>query len=167
MFKSISGYENLYEVGENGDVKSLPHTKINNKGYLCKTKVRILKPQKRNNYLFVRLCKQGQKKMFSIHRLVAEAFIPNPQNKPYVNHIDGNRFNNCVDNLEWVTSNENMQHSYYVLNKNKKAVKCVDTGIIYSSMREAQRQTGILTGGITHSCRNHTKAGGYLWQYVD
>ena len=133
MFKDITGYENLYLIDEKGNVKSLPHTKINNKGYLCKTKERMLKPQIRNNYLFVTLSKNGIKKMFSIHRLVAIHFIPNPQNKPFVNHIDGNRHNNNVSNLEWVTSNENMRHSYYVLNKNKKQVKCIDTNTIYPS----------------------------------
>lgn len=66
-----------------------------------------------------------------------------------------------------MTLNENMKHSYYVLNKNKRAVLCVDTGISYSSMKEAERQTGILTGNITHSCKLGTRAGGYLWKYIN
>jgi hypothetical protein len=167
MFINIVGYENLYMIDENGSIKSLSRIRTDKHGNKFRIKEKILKPQIRNNYLFVRLSKDNIKKTFSVHRLVATHFIPNPQNKPYVNHIDGNRHNNKVSNLEWVTSNENMQHSYYVLNKNKRTVKCVDTGIIYKSMKEAERKTGILTGGITHSCRNHTRAGGYLWEYVD
>lgn len=167
MFKPIKNYEKLYMIDELGNVKSLPKVKINNKGYKCLTKEKILKPQKRNGYLSVTLSNNKHKQMFSVHRLVAIHFIPNPQDKPYVNHIDGNKFNNNVLNLEWVTGEENMRHSYYVLNKNKKRVKCIDTNTIYPSMKEAERQTGILTGGITHSCRNQTRAGGYLWEYVD
>lgn len=167
MYKFIKGYENLYAVDEFGNVKSYPRTRINNKGYKYTTKERILIPQIRNGYLFVRLSKDAEKKCFSVHRLVAEYFLPNPENKPCVNHIDGNRKNNNVKNLEWVTSHENMQHSCYVLNKNTQSVVCIDTGITYPSMKEAERQTGILTGNITHSCRLGTRAGGYLWKYIN
>ena len=68
-------------------------------------------------YLFVCAKENGRKKNLLIHRLVAEAFIPNPENKPQVNHIDGNPHNNCVDNLEWVTPSENKKHAYHVLGR--------------------------------------------------
>lgn len=166
MYKYIKGYEGLYAVNEHGNIKSYPRTFINNKGYKCTTKERLLLPQVRNGYLFIRLSKNSKKKCFSVHRLVAKYFLPNPNNKPFVNHIDGNKKNNNVKNLEWVTSNENMQHSYYILKKNKQPVLCIDTGISYPSMKEAERQTGIFTGNITHSCRLGTRAGGYLWKYI-
>lgn len=110
IFKDIKGYEKLYQISNLGNVKSLP------KGDGNGNKERILKFDNTNKtntttYLRVTLSGNGQTKRFSVHRLVAEAFIPNPDNKPSVNHIDNNGENNRVDNLEWVTHSENMVHA--------------------------------------------------------
>ena len=109
VWKPIKGYEHKYEVSNLGNVRSLDY---NNTGT-----IKILKPQRRthtgNDYLFVNF----SGKMKFIHRLVAQAFIDNPNNKPCINHIDGNKQNNTLDNLEWCTYQENENHSRKVLKK--------------------------------------------------
>ena len=98
--KDIKGYEGLYQVSSWGKVISVKTNKvlspeINSKGYL---RVDLYDST-------------GKKKHYKVHRLVAEAFIPNPENKPQINHIDGNTQNNSITNLEWCTSSENMNHA--------------------------------------------------------
>ena len=115
VWKDIKGYEGRYQVSNNGRVKSLP---INEK-YCKRTDEIILKPfMCGSGYQEVILKINGQRKPKLIHRLVADAFIPNPTNKKEVNHKDGNKFNNDYTNLEWVSSSENIRHSYNEL-KNK------------------------------------------------
>ena len=113
IWKPIKGFEGLYEISNFGNVKSLPRIKINNRGKQL-TKERIMKPNKtRNKYLNVPLTGENHiKKYYSIHRLVAQTFIPNPDNLPEINHINGDKTNNRVDNLEWVTRSENIRHAY-------------------------------------------------------
>ena len=95
-------YTGLYQVSNLGRVRSLGNDKTR--------KERILKPKINNKgYLQVILCKNGKVKTFLVHRLVATAFIPNPDNLPVVNHRDENPLNNCVDNLEWCTQKYNVQ----------------------------------------------------------
>ena len=98
MLKQIEGFEDYY-VSDKGDVYS-------NK----RSKLKKLKPGNTSGYLRIIICNAGHPKGFLIHRLVAQAFIPNPENKPCVNHKDGNKHNNCVDNLEWCTYEENNQY---------------------------------------------------------
>lgn len=111
-----------------------------------------------------------RKKIFC-HRLVAELFIPNPLNLPQVNHIDGNK-NNCdISNLEWVSAGENQLHSRYTLNNmtgfNDTPVLCVDTGTTYLSTRDAWRNTGINYSHISECANGKRKtAGGYRWKKV-
>ena len=95
-------------------IKDYDNYSVSNYGKICNDKTgRILKPQKlRGGYLFVSLCKNGIKKSHTIHRLVALAFTPNPENKRTVNHIDGCKINNFVHNLEWATDKENIHHSW-------------------------------------------------------
>lgn len=101
VWKDIKAYEGLYQVSNLGRVRCL-------KG----KSERILKQRKdRNGYIKIHLSKHGKRKYTTLHRLIAQAFIPNPENKPQVNHIDGTKHNNCLDNLEWVTQKENMQHA--------------------------------------------------------
>lgn len=102
----IKDYKGLYQISNYGRVKSFPRNTT--------SKIRIMKPLlSRSGYLYVSLKKKKTKRFrFEIHRLVALAFIPNPENKTTVNHKDGIKLNNCVENLEWATKSENMQHSY-------------------------------------------------------
>ena len=119
IWKDIEGYEDDYQVSNLGRVKSLPKKCWNGKGYWFRDG-RILIPIKsKKGYLNV-WCR---KRIFKVHRLVANAFIPNPQNLPQVNHIDGDKTNNCVTNLEWVTDGENLLHAYRVLGRKQKAGK--------------------------------------------
>lgn len=120
-WKDIEGYEGIYQVSNYGNVKSLARQRRNSKGiYMQKEKLLSL-TNTSTGYKKVELVKNGKKKGYKVHRLVAMAFIDNPENKPEVNHIDGNKINNHVDNLEWVTSSENSIHAYKTgLNPNKK-----------------------------------------------
>lgn len=118
IWGDIKDYEGIYQVSNLGDVKSLDRLLTN--GKRRKGLIRILNPIE-GGYLSLSLCKGGVRRTLKVHRLVAETFIPNPDNKPEVNHKDGVRINNCVYNLEWVTHEENQRHSWETLNR--KAVK--------------------------------------------
>ena len=110
IWKDIPGYEGMYQVSNYGRVMSLRYHQ---------TKFpKILKPNLTGEYAYVNLSINNKYHSIKIHRAVAICFIPNPENKPFVNHKDGNKFNNHVDNLEWVTAAENMAHAKYVLGIN-------------------------------------------------
>ena len=184
-WRDIAGYEGKYMVSNTGKVKSLNYSNTGKEG--------ILEAHaNEKGYLRVMLCKDGKKKVYRVHRLVAQAFIPNPDNLPQVNHIDENKENNCMDNLEWVTCSENINHGTRnqrvveklkgrklseesvkkVAEKLSKPVFSVDkvTGEIknFPSAIEASRQTGIDKGNITRCCQGKLKsAKGFYWHYVD
>lgn len=167
------------------EIDGFPDYEISNLGRVCSFKgkyPRILKPRKNScGYLQVTLCISGKMIEKKIHRLVAEAFIPNPKNKPEVNHIDEDKSNNIADNLEWVTCRENNNHG----TRNKRAaesrmnyksfsksvVQYTTDGVFlaeYPSTMEAERVTGIDRSSICHVCRGKYKtAGGYIWLYEE
>lgn len=141
-WKDVDGYDGLYKVSNLGRVKGKHRIKSqqdNGKGYLM-----------------VRLNKNGESRWHLVHRLVAKAFIENPENKPTVNHIDGNRKNNKFNNLEWATYSENNLHSYRS-NGRKSAlavpIYCIETGKIYKSSYDASKDTGIPQSSINR-CAN-------------
>lgn len=112
VWKDIENYEGIYQVSNLGNVKVLSRQVWNGKGFRTQDE-RIL--QQSNNqwgYNIVTLTKDSKRKPHKVHRLVAQAFIPNPENKEQVNHIDGNKTNNNVNNLEWNTRQENISHAY-------------------------------------------------------
>ncbi len=176
IWKDIKGYEGLYQVSNYGKVKSL---KRNNE--------KILKVFSDNNYLNVDLFKNKKKRRYKVHRLVAIAFIPNIDKKTEVNHIDGDKENNFVGNLEWCTSSENMQHAFKTglakVNKNmqgrfgknhpnSKSVNqyTLDNVFIKSweSTKNIERELKIHHSHISKCCKGKIKtAGGYIWKYKE
>lgn len=122
IWKDIEGFEGLYMISNKGRLKSLERFK-NNNGGLVKVEEKILTNHKdKKGYNFNTICKNG--KIFSLrtHRIVAKHFIPNPKNKPQVNHINRIRHDNRVDNLEWCTNRENISHSKVFLKSSSKYV---------------------------------------------
>lgn len=146
IWKDIKGYEGLYWVSDMGHVK-------NRHG-------RTLKPEIRRGYYSVDLCKNGKRKKCHIHRLVAKAFLPNPNNLPMINHKDEDKLNNNADNLEWCDNTYNSQYP------NDLSVYCFDLDEVFSSASEASVHTGVCRTSIVKCC-NHKlhQAGGMLWCY--
>lgn len=130
----IQGYEGLYDVFPDGTIWS-------------RKTHRFLSPRRSpNGYMRVMLYKDGVPKSFSVHRLVGLAFVENPLGKEQINHKDGNKENNNVENLEWVSARENLLHRREVLHKaytSNKPVKCLETGRIYGSQTEAAISEGV------------------------
>lgn len=144
IWKNVPGYEGLYQVSSNGRVKSLDRCVMVKNGYNGQTsrslKGVILKPVLVRGYQAVTMHKNGNGRLMKIHRLVAEAFIPNPINKPQVNHKDGDKLNNCVKNLEWCTSLENQMHAIHKglktgMEKAKEVIR--DDGVVFPSLKDA------------------------------
>ena len=158
IWKDIKDYEGLYQVSNTGKIRN------------TKTKY-ILKPVTQSNgYMKVCLTKNRVQKNRTIHRLVAETFIPNTSNLPCINHKDEDKTNNQVDNLEWCDNKYNLNYG----TRNERAakslgkkVKCVETGIIYTSINQAEKQTGINSRSISKVCKGtRYTAGGYHWKFV-
>lgn len=172
-WRDIENYKGLYQVSNMGNVKSLERTVWNSgKGCYKTVHERILKPRKnRCGYPYVNLCKDGNVKTYTIHRLVAQAFMPNPQSLPQVNHIDENKENNHVDNLEWVTCKENINHGTRTAKTCKPIIAIHKiTGLIleFQSIHEAERQMGIAHSSISACCRGKLKSvDGYTFFYAD
>ena len=163
IWRTVKGYENLYEVSNLGRVRSY----VERYGKLT-DKPKILKGQQGKHYKTVTLCKDRNYKTFSIHFLVANAFIPNTQNKKEINHKDGNKLNNQAKNLEWCTHRENMKHAEItkLASFNKKRIFCVETNKHFESVVSASRQTGILRTCIDNCLNGRAKtAGGFTWKY--
>ena len=174
IWKDVVGYENLYQVSNLGNVSTLKHKKTF-----------ILKPaQNGKGYLKVILRNNNKsKKYFFVHRLVAQAFLPNPNNYPVINHKDENPLNNNVNNLEWCTQKYNCNYGTAQERRAKKISKILTNrkdlsktvlqydknGILineYPSMKEAERKTGINNGYICSVCKGKLNtAGGYIWKY--
>lgn len=156
-WKNIKNYEGLYQISNTGKVKSLERkTKI---PHAIRTEQeKILKLGKRNGYYVLTLNKNNKRKAHQVHRLVAEAFIPNPENKPFVNHKDFNPLNNNLNNLEWVTQKENVNWSICNMQKRKKITHS-NTGEKYITYRKSNKRYRVIIDGKEYkSCNSLEKA---------
>jgi hypothetical protein len=153
-------------------IKDFPNYYIDTKGNVFNINGIQLKPLVSNNgYLRVSISNNKVKhKKFLIHRLVAEAFIPNPENLPQVNHKDENKINNCVENLEWCTALENLNYSKVIEKAGKakeRKIKCVTTGEIFSSFKEVENRFGLSHSNLVACCmKRKKKCGGMEWSYI-
>lgn len=184
IWKVIPEYNNKYKTSNKGRVLSVARDVSNHTGIIHKPD-RILKQNKNHKgYMVVDLGKTNQKtnRVF-VHRLVAKAFIENPLNKPQVNHIDGNKENNCVENLEWCTNQENQihavknklnDHSKYSSGRTKRKVCQIDLKTneiinIFPSISEAARTMGCKSSSNIGSCcrGKRNKVNGFKWKYAE
>ena len=153
-------YDN-YEVSNYGNVKNIKYNRL------------IKQVKDKGGYLIVCLSKNKKHKNFKVHRLVASVFLVNDDviNKTQVNHIDENKENNMINNLEWVTPRQNINHGTCVERRaknNSKKVRCVETGIIYSSTVEAGRANNCSHSDISRCCKGKQKhCGGFHWEYYN
>lgn len=168
IFRDVKGYEGLYQISNLGNIKSLQKSRRLNK------KERLLTPYKnKNGYLWVVLSKDKKLKRYSIHRLVASAFIDNPNNYPQVNHKDENKSNNRVSNLEWCDCKYNNGYG----TKKERLSKIKSKPILQYSKQgdfikrwnntlEIERELNIYHNLISKCCKGQFKnAGGYVWKY--
>lgn len=173
-WKNIVGYEGLYMVSNLGRIKSL--------NYHNEHREEIMKPNVWNGgYLKIGLYKNGKFKRYFVHRIVAEAFIPNTENKPYIDHINTLRSDNRVENLRWCTRQENMNNPLTLVKHKQKMLGngCNNKPIVqlstdnsllgvYKSITSASKQLGYNNGYIGQCCNGQReKMYGYQWQYVE
>ena len=177
-WRVVPNYNGKYIVNSIGEIRSL----FCGHGTKWKCGERTLT---QNNdwkgYKKVALSKDGRTKRVFVHRIVAEAFLEKPTGKDMVNHIDGNKQNNSVDNLEWCDNSENQIHSFKVLGNKKpkwliellkektsKPVRCIETGIEYPSISAAARAVGAKSNThIGDVCRGNARiSSGCHWEYV-
>jgi len=174
IWKDIKNYEGLYQVSNWGRVKSLGNGKSNN------SKERVIQPIKsKYGYLQVGLHKNGKMKTFKVHRLVATAFLENQENKPEVNHIDEDKTNNSVENLEWVWHRDNCNHGTH----NERVAKALTNGkqsklVLqftldgefvreWSSIAECGRN-GFYSSAVCNCCQGKKpQYKGFTWKYKE
>lgn len=153
IWKPIKGFEGYYEVSNQGNIKSIERTVSNSFGLKKDRTIKgvSIKPIFRGNwYVKVHLRKKGKRYCFFLHRILAQTFLPNPENKPEVNHKDGNKLNYNLDNLEWVTKSENKLHA-------------IKTGLRTITKGE-ERTTAILNDGKVRTIRQLYNTGNYYYR---
>ena len=151
--KDIKNYEGIYAITEDGKVWSYKNNKW-------------LKPIKVKGYLRVQLCKEGKRPAYLVHRLVAETYLPNPNNLPCVNHKDEDKTNNDVSNLEWCTVAYNNSYGTH-LTQLMKSIYCEELACTYTSVNEAAKAVNINQSSLSNCLAGRRKtASGYHWRYA-
>ena len=149
--KDIKGYEGLYAITPEGEVWSY------------KKKMFLVPRANSKGYLRVQLFKDGQKKWYRVHRLVAEAYIPNPDNLPQVDHIDGNKMHNYLNNLQWITNRDNVRKG-----RNKPILQYDLDGNFIREWECAYDVGKEVNGGINDCLKGRRKTShGYIWKYKE
>lgn len=180
IWKDIPGYEGLYQASTKGRIRSVSHTRTYIKHYEDKDieathhfDGRILKQTYTSGYLGVLLSEGTTRKDALVHRLVALTFVPNPDNKPQVDHIDGDRTNNRPENLRWVTSKENHansiergEHTSQDPYK-RKPVRDIDTGEEFPSMLDAEKHYNIPRGRISGAIKSGQRVHGHRFEIIE
>ena len=168
--------QQLSDKTEWREVKEYNHYEVNQFGEIRhKIRKKILKPRINNGYQYVNFKINGKNINFSVHRIVANAFIPNPNGYTEVNHKDYNRSNNCVDNLEWVSSSQNKYHAFLkeenkksrgkAVNQYTKKNKLIKT---FDTITEAAQTLRCCVAAISNCCLKRTKTSqGFLWSFVE
>lgn len=176
VWKPVVGYEESYEVSNYGEIRGVDRYVSNGKGLSLKRGViKSLKTDK-DGYFRVYLSKNSKKKQHLVHRLVAQAFLGNVEEKPCVNHIDGDKQNNYVNNLEWVTRSENDLHAFKLGLRvatdggmSKAVVKLTSLGEVvkkYKSLTEAAKDNAVSTQAISIALRSGSKSAKHYWEYA-
>lgn len=173
VWKDIKGFEGHYAVSSYGRVKSLDRT-IQGKRFKMHIRERVMRQHVgRDGYPAIQLFLDRKPFTFKVHRLVAKAFLDNPDNLPEINHIDGNKQNNAVQNLEWCTRGHNIRHAFKTglidpkkRRGNRKAVRRSD-GVIFDSLTEAARESGTHVSDVSMCCHGHlAHTAGYGFEFV-
>ena len=178
VWKDVPNYEGIYKASNFGRIKMVKRTLIDSLGKKINKKEHILKPRTGNRYYMIALYKNGKREDLLLHRVIAQTFIPNPENKPFVNHKDENCFNNCSDNLMWCTQKENMNWGTINerMSKNSKSKRKVnqydmDGNYIktWDCMTDFYKSKGLkLKTGIIECCKGRRQSHmGYKWKYAD
>lgn len=176
IWKDVVGYEKLYQVSNLGRVRSCTHEVVYKNGTIHTHVGKILSlAVNKSGYLQINLYRNGHQKVCLVHRLVAEAFLPNPDNLPCVNHKDENRSNSNVDNLEWCTHEYNSKYSHTGTKANKdrcKKIACYtypDMKYVatFESCNEAARQLDVASSLVSKVANNKKpQAKGYFFKYI-
>lgn len=172
IWKDVKEYEGLYKVSNLGNIKALKKIQVFPNGGIVIREEKLLKPNKvKNGYLNVRLY-NGEQKGYGIHRLVARAFIPNPNNLSQINHINGNKNDNRVENLEWCNASYNQNHALKTGLKKVHKVKQYDLKGNYiktwNSTGEITNYYNVSHVSIIDCCNGKSKkAHNYMWQYEE
>jgi len=182
MWKEILGYEGYYEVSSKGEVRSLDRevcVKVGDSIVIRKLKGKLMKLTEgvlqngAPGYMVVNLRKEGVSNVVPVHVLVAKSFLNNPTNLPLVNHIDGDKHNNNISNLEWASYSENNSHALRTGLRSPKQCtinQYTISGVLlktYSSVIDASQSVGISREAISHCINGRSKrAGGFVWKKI-
>lgn len=172
-WKDIPEYEGYYQASTLGKIRSVARL-ISQKGhkndYIRTMKGKTIQPRLQNsNYQLVWLSKNGEINPLLVHRIIAAAFIENLNCHPCINHKNGIKTDNRIENLEWCSYSENIKHSHTLLGRKEitKPIFCVELHRAFKSQTEASKELNINRGAISHVLNGLTKtAGGYSWKFV-